>query len=92
MGLMPSAVYTSITQPLLTGDRFLLYTDGIIEATNASGDEFGFERLSDLSRVSGGKSADETVGLILSTVLNWSPKQSDDLTIVVCDYKRTRDE
>src|ERR1700753_1999266 len=39
--LLPSAVYISTTQPLLRSDRSLLYTDGIIEATNPSGEEFG---------------------------------------------------
>jgi sigma-B regulation protein RsbU (phosphoserine phosphatase) len=88
LALMPSAVYTSTSQSLLIGDRLLLYTDGIIEATNAGGEEFGYERLSNLLQVSESKSAEETASMILSAVNDWSPSQSDDLTIIVCDYKR----
>src|ERR1700722_9481774 len=35
------ATYTEITRPLEAGDRFLLYTDGVIEADNSRGDAFG---------------------------------------------------
>jgi hypothetical protein len=37
------------------------------------------------------KSAEEAADQILSTVNSWSPSQSDDLTIIVCDYKRAPD-
>jgi phosphoserine phosphatase RsbU/P len=91
LALMPAAVFTSTTQPLLSGDRLLLYTDGVIEATNFDEEEFGYERLSDLLRMSETKSAEEAADQILSTVNSWSPSQSDDLTIIVCDYKRVPD-
>jgi sigma-B regulation protein RsbU (phosphoserine phosphatase) len=32
------------------GDQLLLYTDGLTEAQNGDGDEFGFERLVALAR------------------------------------------
>jgi sigma-B regulation protein RsbU (phosphoserine phosphatase) len=91
LALMPAALFTATTQPLLSGDRLLLYTDGIIEATNGDGEEFGYERLSDLLRMSETKSAEEAADQILSTVNSWSPSQNDDLTIIVCDYKRVPD-
>jgi len=90
--LLPSAVYTSTTQPLLRGDRFLLYTDGIIEAINAAGEEFGYERLSTLLQVTGAKRAEETADFILNAVNGWSATQSDDLTFIVCDYDRKPNE
>jgi phosphoserine phosphatase RsbU/P len=91
LALMPAAVFTATTQPLLSGDRLLLYTDGIIEATNSDEEEFGYERLGDLLRMSETKSAEEVADQILSTVNSWSPSQNDDLTIIVCDYKRVPD-
>jgi hypothetical protein len=32
--------------------------------------------------------AEEAADLIVNTVSGWSSSQSDDLTVIVCDYKR----
>jgi sigma-B regulation protein RsbU (phosphoserine phosphatase) len=87
LALLSSATYASTKQPLLRGDRLLLYTDGIIEAANAGGEEFGYERVSHLLQASAKMAAEETADLIVNTVSGWSPSQSDDLTVIVCDYK-----
>jgi phosphoserine phosphatase RsbU/P len=88
LALLSSAVYTSTKQPLLSGDRLLLYTDGIIEAANSGEEEFGYERVSHLLQASAKMAAEEAADLILNTVSGWSSSQSDDLTVIVCDYKR----
>jgi sigma-B regulation protein RsbU (phosphoserine phosphatase) len=44
------AKYSNATHRLEHGDRLLLYTDGIIEATNAAGKFFGQDSLSDILR------------------------------------------
>jgi len=88
LALLPSAFYASTKQPLLRGDRLLLYTDGIIEAANAGGEEFGYERVGDLLQASAKMAAEEAADLIVNTVSGWSSSQSDDLTVIVCDYKR----
>jgi len=44
LGVMPFASYQSRELKLDAGDRFLLYTDGVIEA-NQRGEEFGEERV-----------------------------------------------
>lgn len=87
LALMPTAAYSSTTQSLLRGDRILLYTDGIIEAAAANGEEFGYDRLSHLLQKSSSSTAEQAADLILEAVSAWSPTQSDDLTIIVCDYK-----
>jgi sigma-B regulation protein RsbU (phosphoserine phosphatase) len=71
----------------LLGDRLLFYIDGIIEATNASEEEFGYDRLCNLLCASAEMAAEEAADLILSTVKAWASNQTDDLTIIVCDYK-----
>ena len=43
LGQFEDARYQNIELNLESGDRFLLYTDGIIEATNTSGDCFGWD-------------------------------------------------
>jgi sigma-B regulation protein RsbU (phosphoserine phosphatase) len=87
LALISSAGYSSTTLPLFKGDRLLLYTDGIVEAANANEEEFGPERLSRLLETSISMSAEEVASLIQDTVTRWSPSQSDDLTVLVCDYK-----
>jgi sigma-B regulation protein RsbU (phosphoserine phosphatase) len=45
LGLFPIAEYERAEVSLAPGDLVVLYTDGITEAANASGEEFGLERL-----------------------------------------------
>jgi phosphoserine phosphatase RsbU/P len=90
LALLPSATYASTQQPLLGGDRLLLYTDGIIEAANSGGEEFGHERVVHLLQTSAKLTPEEAADLILSTVSGWSSSQNDDLTVLVCDYKALR--
>jgi phosphoserine phosphatase RsbU/P len=46
LGVFPDAEYTGREVALHTGDRLLLYTDGVTEARNREDEEFGEERLS----------------------------------------------
>jgi sigma-B regulation protein RsbU (phosphoserine phosphatase) len=78
--------YCTAVQPLMPGDRLLLYTDGIVEAADASREEFGQMRLRDLLRKSVGLPHSETADLIVSSVQQWAASQDDDLTVLVCDY------
>lgn len=45
LGIMPGESYREATHQLVPGDQLVLYTDGITEAYNASGQMFGLERL-----------------------------------------------
>ena len=45
LGVVPTANYKEAELDLKEGDRFALYTDGLLEARNASGEIFSFERL-----------------------------------------------
>ena len=80
------ATYTNALRDLQTGDRLLLYTDGVIEAANTGSEFFGKERLSELLRSTHGASAREAADSILSSVQKWSATQDDDLTMIVCDF------
>ena len=88
LALLSSAAYASTNRPLVRGDRLLLYTDGIIEAANAGGEEFGYERVGNLLQASAKMAAEEAADLIVNTVSGWSSIQGDDLTVIVCDYNR----
>ncbi len=45
IGLLPDVSFKGITLQLKPGDRLFLTTDGAVEAENAEGDFFGYERL-----------------------------------------------
>ena len=45
LGMMPESAYDEGEHSLASGDCFLLYTDGLVEARNRSGEEYGSERL-----------------------------------------------
>ena len=48
LGIVPLATYDEVTFQLEIGDRLTLYTDGLVEARNASRELFGFKRLEQL--------------------------------------------
>ena len=58
-GVTPEADYPACEVAFEPGDRFLLYTDGLIEAERASGEAFGDARLEQVLRESGSRSAPE---------------------------------
>ncbi len=45
LGLLPHSTYQKWTKQVMAGDVFVLFTDGLPEATNESGEEFGEERV-----------------------------------------------
>ena len=45
LGLFADARYSKWSRPIQVGDLFLLFTDGVHEAQNDTGEEFGLERM-----------------------------------------------
>lgn len=45
LGIVSEAAYDLERRPARSGDRLLLYTDGVLEAPDANGAQFGIERL-----------------------------------------------
>jgi phosphoserine phosphatase RsbU/P len=81
-----SATYTNTARRLETGDRLLLYTDGIIEAADAQGEAFGQDALSGLLKQTIELGPSAAADGMLSAVQRWSASQDDDLTVLICDY------
>jgi len=80
------ATYSTAAQRLVAGDRLLLYTDGIVEAANRSGEFFGQEALGALLCRTSGVAPTDAADQIISAVQQWAVSQDDDLTVLVCDY------
>jgi len=95
LGIADSHVFTESTEEqilkLNEGDVCVMYTDGITEARNPSGEEFGYDRL--LRRISEvrERSADEIKIRILDTVRTFvsTGTYMDDMTLVVVKWLRT---
>ena len=92
LGLFPDAAYSYVEISVHAGDRFLLYTDGVFEASNTAQEEFGKSRckeLLDLRRdVSAADFADALLGHIASfSGHNSGRAQEDDITLLVLDFR-----
>jgi phosphoserine phosphatase RsbU/P len=87
-GVTPDPDYPVRDLPICSGDRFLLYTDGVIEPENASGDSFGDCKLEEVVRNHQSRSPSELSDKLLSEIRVWQPAslaQQDDITLIVID-------
>jgi sigma-B regulation protein RsbU (phosphoserine phosphatase) len=66
------------------GDSLLLYTDGVTEALNGEGEEFGEERLVEVARKHNELSLPELLAAIEDQARKFSAyEQADDVTMIV---------
>ena len=87
-GLMASNPIERETFPLEPGETFVLFSDGVSEAMNATEDFYGDERLLMALSASAETSAAETVATVLADVRAFvaGAKQSDDITVLAARY------
>jgi sigma-B regulation protein RsbU (phosphoserine phosphatase) len=87
-GIMPATEIPSQSLDLRAGDTLVFYTDGVTEAFNAQGEQFGERRLLEHLAKTPGHTAAETVASTLGAVRGHAGDhpQSDDITIVAVRY------
>ena len=90
LGPFPEAEYENASFELEPGDRLVMYTDGITEATNSAGDFFGEERLKESLSANEGLTAGRFADAFLTNLSAWSGRRTgappeDDLTLLVMD-------
>ena len=76
-------------------DRILFYTDGIIEARSATGDDFGLDRLQAFIRrhLTTGQTDAELVRRLIHAVMDHHQgRLNDDATVVILSWEPTSDE
>lgn len=84
LGLFPDWDCSMVACDLAKGDLFALYTDGITEASNGNGQEFGEEHLIERLRHHRNLPCQELVSEVANDVRNYSPQeQHDDITMIV---------
>ena len=84
LGIISDSEYKEEKVQLQTGDVILFYTDGIIDAINASNEAFGIERLLEILRHNKNLNSKDLIEAIYEELLKFSDhvSQIDDLTLI----------
>ncbi len=85
LGLLPAATYRAGRCQAHAGDMLVLYSDGITEAVDPSGEEFGEERLTRLVVENRDRRAAEIVQQVKRSLAGWTAGKpaTDDVTLVI---------
>ena len=84
IGAFPDSNFAQREIQLYEGDKLLVFTDGVTEARDAAGEEFGEQRLQECLRSYAGCNAAELRTLILDEVTEFcAGKFDDDATLMV---------
>jgi len=88
LGIFPDRKYDDAGLQIESGDRLVLYTDGLTEAMNSDEQEFGERRLLDLGSRKIALGASELVAAIKKEVVSFcNGSFQDDFTLVVVAVK-----
>jgi sigma-B regulation protein RsbU (phosphoserine phosphatase) len=94
LGMMPTTVFADRIEcgelNLSQGDWLIQYTDGVNEAQNSSGEEFGTGRFADYIEVNRTRNAEECVNIILQNHKRFvgDTPQYDDITLLAVKWQK----
>ncbi|MDD5541705.1 MAG: SpoIIE family protein phosphatase [Acidobacteriia bacterium] len=85
LGLMPEARYDQGSTKLMPGEVFVAFTDGVNEAENIYGEQFGESQLIQVVQGVQGQASDAILEAIIGRVQEWvgSGEPQDDMTLIV---------
>jgi sigma-B regulation protein RsbU (phosphoserine phosphatase) len=84
LGVFPAWTYEEASVDLSSGDRLLLFTDGITEAEGPQGEEFGMEKVAAFAKTHAANFAARMNQQLLAEVTEFCGAQfRDDATLVV---------
>lgn len=87
LGVFRDLPYEQREVELREGDRLVLFTDGVTEARDAGGDEFGEDRLVELLATNAGMDAREMLAVALRLVAEFAgDRLDDDATLIVVAF------
>jgi phosphoserine phosphatase RsbU/P len=87
LGMFPDEEFEEKSASLRSGDRLILYTDGIIECKNSNYEEYGLERLKQCLRESKEKPINKQLEIIYEEValFSGSVEAKDDKTLIIIE-------
>jgi phosphoserine phosphatase RsbU/P len=85
LGLLSFATYAYGEMSLAPGDLVVMYSDGVTEARNSRGDEYGRDRLLELLAGQHGREAERVLDDVRGAVKTFAEgaPQADDITVLV---------
>jgi phosphoserine phosphatase RsbU/P len=91
MGQFEEATYDSLQVPIEPGDRFFLYTDGILESANPAQEEFGTERFMKFMESNNKLPAGPFADALLLELARWLEQppgegHKDDISLLAVDF------
>jgi serine phosphatase RsbU (regulator of sigma subunit) len=88
LGWLPDREFPQDTVRLAAGDVVMLCSDGVTEALDPDGDEFGEDRVASILRDNRTRTAEEIVENVVRGAIAWTGSQplADDLSIVVARW------
>jgi len=91
MGQFEEAIYDSLQVPIEAGDRFVLYTDGILETTNPAQEEFGTARFMQFMETNNKLKAGPFADALLLELARWLEQppgegHKDDISLLTVDF------
>ncbi len=90
VGLFAEAAFEEETIQLAARDRLVIFSDGVSEATNVGGEEYGESRIVDLLKGGDVAEPDAVLARLLASVRDYTTgaPQADDITAMVVRYER----
>lgn len=91
LGMFPAEEFQVGELQMIPGDLLVLYSDGITEALNSQGEEYGEARLNDLLNRHANRALPEIQRQILSEVEKWAGNEpEDDMTLMIVRATNSR--
>jgi sigma-B regulation protein RsbU (phosphoserine phosphatase) len=87
VGMIAGASYDDIVIDLAPGDRLYFYSDGLVEAADSEGEEFGKDRILTAAEASLEQSLEQSLHTIVEQVTEWQGHKNfdDDLSILAVE-------